>query len=214
VKLDGKWGRVGSDGGWVLEPKFDYLSSGVDLFVASIDGKRGFMRRDGSWLVEPRFDAARPRGSDTAFVTFAGATGILRLSDQTWVAQPRPGVMCDIPDAIMWQADGRRAILSPSGEIWADVGAERIGINLGFGLLTFLMNGRWGLVDTGGRVIVEPRFDDPVFFMPFLRGIAWAKQDGRWRAIDRRGRPVSGIACVEVDPVGGWNIPFECKVVP
>src|SRR5262249_44210497 len=40
VKIDGKWGRIGLDGRWLLEPRFDYISGGVDLFVASIDGKR------------------------------------------------------------------------------------------------------------------------------------------------------------------------------
>ena len=61
VKIDGKWGRIGPDGRWLLEPRFDYLSGGTDIFVASIDGKRGFMRSDGSWLIEPKFDAAARR---------------------------------------------------------------------------------------------------------------------------------------------------------
>jgi hypothetical protein len=59
VKIDGKWGRIRSDGRFLLEPKFDYLSKEPNLFVASIDGKRGFMRPDGSWLIQPKFDAAR-----------------------------------------------------------------------------------------------------------------------------------------------------------
>ena len=57
---------ITDDGRWLLEPKFDYLSGGVDIFVASIDGKRGFMRSDGSWLVEPKFDAARRHYSRSA----------------------------------------------------------------------------------------------------------------------------------------------------
>ena len=61
VKIDGKWGRIGPDGRWLLEPKFDYLSNGIDMFVASVDGKRGFMRADGTWLIEPKFDAAARR---------------------------------------------------------------------------------------------------------------------------------------------------------
>jgi hypothetical protein len=214
VKIDGKWGRIGPDGRWLLEPKFDYLSIGVDVFVASIDGKRGFMRSDGTWLIEPKFDAARRRRDDTAFVTVSGATGILRLTDQSWAIPPRPGVMCDIGYAIMSQADGKRAILSPTGATWIDVGAERIGIALDFGLLTFLKNGRWGLVDTAGQVILEPQFDEPVYFGASQRGVAWAKHDGNWCAIDRRGRPVPGIACADADPVPGRTSPFQCKVEP
>ena len=214
VKIDGKWGRIGLDGRWLLEPRFDYLSNGVDIFVASVNGKRGFMRSDGTWLIEPKFDAARRRGDDTAFVTVSGATGVLRLMDQSWVVPQRPGVMCDVGNAIMSQSDGKRAILSRSGETLIDVGAERIGVNLDFGLLTFLKDGKWGLVNTAGQVIVEPQFDEPVYFSPGLRGIAWAKSDNRWCAVDRRGRSVPGIACTDADPMPPPLWRFECKVEP
>jgi hypothetical protein len=215
VKIDGKWGRIGPGGHWLLEPRFDYVSGGTDIFVASIDGKRGFMRSDGSWLIEPQFDAAAwRRNSETAFVTVSGTTGVLRLADQSWVVRPRPGVMCDINNAIVLQTGGTRAILSRNGETWVDIGAERVGVNLDFGLLTFLKNGKWGLVDTGGQVMVEPQFDEPVYFSPSLRGVAWAKRDGRSCAIDRRGQPVPNIACADTSPKLGWNIPFECKVEP
>jgi hypothetical protein len=214
VKADSKWGRIGRDGRWLLEPKFDYLSGGVDIFVASIDGKRGFMRSDGSWLVEPKFDAARRRSDDTGFVMLAGATGVLRLQDQSWVVPPHSGVLCDINSAIVSQADSKRVILSPTGETWIDIDAERVGVNLDFGLLTFLRNGKWGLVDTAGQVMVEPQFDEPVYFTPHLRGVAWAKRDGKWCAIDRRGHSVPGIACADADPVGGLSGRFECKVEP
>ncbi|MES5488895.1 WG repeat-containing protein [Bradyrhizobium sp. INPA03-11B] len=214
AKLDGKWGRLGPDGHWVLEPKFDYLSTGTDLFVASIDGKRGFMRRGGSWLIEPKFDAAAlRRENDTAFVTLSGATGVLRLSDQSWVIPPRPGVLCDVGTShvIMSEAAGKRVILSRTGETWIDIGAERVGANLDFGLVTFLRDGKWGLVDSAGQVMVEPQFDEPVYFMPRQRGVAWAKRDGQWCAIDRRGHSVPGIACVDTNPIGRDHR-FECKV--
>lgn len=214
VKLDGKWGRIGRDGAWLIEPKFDYLSSGLDLYVASIDGKRGLMRADGTWMIEPKFEAARVRDADTAFVTVAGATGVLRLKDQSWVISPRAGVMCDIGSAIMHQAEGKRTILSRAGEAWIDIGADRIGINLEIGLLTFLKHDKWGLVDTSGQVIVEPNYDDPIYFLQSLRGIAWARRDKSWCAIDRRGRPVPGIACTETNPVGGASGRFECRVEP
>jgi hypothetical protein len=214
VKLDGKWGRVGPDGRWLLEPRFDYLTGQADIFVASVDGKRGFMRADGTWLIEPKFDAAarRPDG-DSAFVTIAGATGVVRLADQSWVVPPRPGVMCDINHAIMAQSEGKRAMLSKTGETWIDIDAERIGIYLDTGLLPFLRNAKFGLIDTTGRVVVEPQFEEPVSFVPQLRGIGWTKRDGKWCAIDRRGSFVSNIPCADADPMGGRGR-FECRVEP
>ncbi|MBR1237206.1 WG repeat-containing protein [Bradyrhizobium sp. AUGA SZCCT0182] len=214
VKINGKWGRIGADGRWLLEPKFDYLSGVGDVFVASVDGKRGFMRSDGSWLVEPKFDAAaRRRIDDTAFVTISGATGVLRLTDQSWVVPPRPGALCDISHALMSEAGGKRAILSRTGETWVDIGAERVGANLEFGLLTFLKDGKWGLVDTAGQVMIEPRFDEPVHFGPGQRGVAWTKRDGQWCAIDRRGSSVPGIACAAANPTGS-DLRLQCKVEP
>lgn len=214
AKIEGKWGRIASDGRWLIEPKFDYLSTGVDTFVASIDGKRGFMRFDGSWLIKPRFDAAKRRDNETAFVTVSGTTGVLRLEDQSWVVPPRAGRMCDVNHAIMSQSDGKRAILSQAGESWIDIGAERVGANLDFGLVTFLKQGKWGVVDTAGGIVVEPQYDDPVYFMPRLRGVAWAKRDGKWCPIDRRGRPVESIPCTTADPMGHSGGQFECKVEP
>jgi hypothetical protein len=122
--------------------------------------------------------------------------------------------MCDVNSAIISQADGRRVILSPAGETWVDIDAERVGVNLDLGLLTFLKNGKWGLVDTAGQVIVEPQFDEPVYFVPRLRGVAWTKRDGKWCAIDRRGHSVPGIGCADADPVWGSRRRFECKVEP
>jgi hypothetical protein len=130
--VDGKWGRIGADGRWLLEPKFDYLSRGGPIVVASTDGKRGFLRADGSWLIEPRFDAAgiRDRDAATAFVTVDGMTGVIKLKDQSWAVPPRPGVMCDISYGILSKSTGKLAVLSPSGETWLDIEAERIGIDL------------------------------------------------------------------------------------
>jgi hypothetical protein len=114
----------------------------------------------------------------------------------------------------MSQAGGKRVILSLTGETWIDIDAERVGIILDYGLLTFLKRGKWGLVDTAGQVMVEPQFDEPVYFADRLRGVAWAKRDGNWCAIDRRGRSIPGIACADADPTGRPGGRFECKVEP
>ncbi len=129
VKLDGKWGRIALDGQWLIEAKYDYISptGGPDLFVAGIGDKRGVLRSDGTWLIEPRFDAARIRTphTDTAFVTISGATGLMRLKDQSWVIAPRPGTMCDIIGAILSRSEGKRAFLSREGETWIDIECGR-----------------------------------------------------------------------------------------
>lgn len=214
AKVDGKWGRIGADGHWVIAPKFETLSRDASIIVAGVDGKRGFLRPDGSWLIEPKFDAARVRDSETAFVTLDGATGILRLKDQSWAVPPRPGVMCNIPFGLMWQNGGHRALLSPNGDIWIDIAAERIGFRFEDGLLTFLKDGKWGVTDTAGQVIVQPSYDAPLYFLPSFHGVAWAKHDGHWCPIDRRGHQVDSVACVGKNPLGDCDRVFKCSVEP
>jgi hypothetical protein len=165
-------------------------------------------------VIEPKYEAMGLRGTDTAFVSIAGATGVLRVNDQSWAVPPRRGVLCHINNAILSVNDGKRAILSEAGETWIDIGAERIGISVDLGLLTFLKDGKWGLLDTAGRITTEPQFDEPVLYMPGLRGIAWAKRDGKWCAIDRQARQVSNIPCLDTDPLGGPRGSFVCKVEP
>jgi hypothetical protein len=207
AEVGGKWGRIGPDGRWRLEPKFDYLSRNDPIMAASTDGKRGFLKSDGSWIIGPRFDAAVLRDADSAFVTIDDMTGVLKLKDQLCVVPPRPGVMCDVHYGIRWQSKERRAILSPQGESWVDIEAERMGVNLENGLLTFLKDGKWGLVDTAGDVMVQPAYDEPVVFN---RGLASAKRDNHWCPIDRRGHYIERIACTDKRPTLIPNV-FECK---
>ena len=214
AKRDGKWGRIGPDGHWLFEPKFEYLSRTVPLIVAAMDAKRGFLKADGSWLIEPRFDAARPRDSETAFVTMDGTAGVIKVRDQSWAVAPRPGVMCEIPYGILSQSEGRRTILSKSGEAWIDADVDRLGIDLEAGLLPFLKNGKWGLMDTAGKVTIQAIYDEQVSFRPSLRGIAWAKHDGRSCPIDRHGQDVPGVACIERSRASEGGGYFRCAVEP
>jgi hypothetical protein len=98
-------------------------------------------------------------------------------------------------------------ILSRQGESWVDIEAERMGVNLENGLLTFLKDEKWGLVDTAGQVMVQPAYDEPVVF---LRGLAWAKRDNHSCPIDRHGHDIQGIACT--DKRLPKPIFFECKI--
>ena len=102
--------------------------------------------------------------------------------------------------------------LDALGVVAEHLGAERIGIQLATGLLAFFKNGKWGFVDTAGHIVVEPTYDEPAHFIPPFRGIAWAKRDDRWCAIDRHGRQVQHIPCREKDPFPTDR--FECKVEP
>src|SRR5262249_49990289 len=213
ARRDGKWGRIGPDGHWLFDPTFDSLSLSNPIAVAAMNAKRGFLKGDGRWLIEPRFDAARVLDSETALVTVDGTTGVISLKDQSWVVGPRPGTMCTIPYGILSQSDGRRTILSRNGKTWIDANVDRLGIDLETGLLPFLKDGKGGLMDTPGTAVIEPIYDEQISFRPSLRGIAWAKRDGRSCPIDRHGQQVPGIACIERTRQSEAGY-FRCTVEP
>ncbi|WP_246583672.1 WG repeat-containing protein [Bradyrhizobium iriomotense] len=212
AKRNGKWGRIGPDGHWLLEPKFDDLSRGNPIIVATVNAKRGLLKADGSWLVEPKFDAARLIDPEAALVTTDGASGIISLNDQSWIVVLRRTAMCEITHGILSQNDGHRTILSRRGETWIDADVDRLGIDLEAGLLPFLKDGKWGLMDTAGTVTIQPIYDEQVSFRPTLRGIAWAKRDGRACPIDRHGQDIPGMACIEKSRANEGGGYFRCAI--
>ena len=54
----GKWGYVGEDGAWVIEPHFKGAYDFLDgrAWVADDSGKWGCIDLSGEWMIEPRFD--------------------------------------------------------------------------------------------------------------------------------------------------------------
>ncbi|CCE01360.1 WG repeat-containing protein [Bradyrhizobium sp. STM 3809] len=213
AKRDGKWGRIATDGHWVIEPKFLYLSRDAPFAVAIVASQRGIVKPDGSWLIAPRFEAARLRDADTAFVATAGATGIIRLKDGSWAVPPRSGEMCDINYGLLSKSDGRRVLLSKAGQVLIDARVDQIELGLETGLLSFLKNGKWGAMDTAGKVVIDPVHDEMLGFSAF-RGVTWARREGRWCALDRRGKVVPTIACMERHPRVSVGREVKCAVEP
>ena len=60
VMSNGKYGFVGFDFEYRIEPIFDYAECFCDGFaLVVIDGKFGFVKKDGKYLVKPLFDHAK-----------------------------------------------------------------------------------------------------------------------------------------------------------
>jgi hypothetical protein len=143
-----------------------------------------------------------------------GTTGVIKMRYQSWAVAPRPGLMCEIPYGILSQSEGRRTILSRGGETWIDAHVDRLGIDLEPGLLPFLKDGKWGLMDTAGTVAIQPIYDQQVSFRPSFRGIAWVRYDDRSCPIDRRGHDVPAIACIDRGRSSEAVDYFKCAVEP
>ena len=52
------------------------------------------------------------------------------------------------------------------------------------GLAQVLIKGKWGFIDTDGKISILPRFEE---VLPFSQGLARVQSDGKWAYIDRFG---------------------------
>jgi hypothetical protein len=59
VKLDGGFGYVRDDGGWLVEPQFEKAES-FSAAVVRLGSEFGHIKANGTWLVEPKFKDAGP----------------------------------------------------------------------------------------------------------------------------------------------------------
>ncbi len=53
------------------------------------------------------------------------------------------------------------------------------------GLCCIEVDGKWGYVNGGGKIEIQPQFEDA---FPFREGHAWVKINGKWGAINHSGR--------------------------
>ena len=117
----------------------------------------------------------------------------------------------------------RYGLINKTGTFVADDRYEGVGGSIGGlkvpascpfheGLAPVEQQGRWGFVDTQGRQVIAPQFENA---MPFSEGLAEVLQGGKWGFIDRTGTIVvepqfestgsfaEGLASVKVQ--GRWG---------
>ena len=168
---DGPCGRRASRHGFidptgkiVISLKFDDAGSfGQNgLAAAKVGNKWGFINRSGEFLIEPQFDDV-PSSPESAF-------------DEHGLARVKIG-----STALLVNAKGQKFgsdncnFIGPFNEN----GLAVVGC-----VLTPRVR-KVGLIDTQGRFVLPPRFDN---FLGFHNGYARVQHDGKWGYIDARGR--------------------------
>ena len=88
-------------------------------------------------------------------------------------------------------------IIDRKGRWLADPNYQPFRLRYADGFTPVQSRGKWGFLDWAGNAL-EARFDE---VSPFRRGIAWARSDGEWCPVDRRGNKVPTLPCQsEVPP--------------
>jgi hypothetical protein len=197
--------RIGDRFGYVdrmLQPITDRKFEAAFLFsegaaAVKLDGRFGYIKPDGTWLIEPRFEEAEPFFGGLAIVKSGGRFGYVK-PDGTWQIEPRFEVARRFRDGFaIVRVDGRNGLIGPTGGWLVEPRWRQLGIALDSGLVAARTDEKWGFIDAGGAQVIGEQYDE---FSYFQRGVAWVKGGSTWCAIDRRGRSVPTLECLNADP--------------
>jgi len=197
VKLHGKWGFIGKDGKFAVEPSYGFVHgfrSGRSAFSYSSGSEGslwGYLGSDGKVISSPQFDWAGEFYEGLAKVKFRGKFGFIQ-KDGTFAIKPEF-------DSALWRfLDGTAAV--KTGDVWRFI--DRYGSFLGntFDDLRESVAGpasgakvgsTWGFVNRRGEFLIEPKFD----FLRDVDGGGWSAQNnGRSTLVDHAGSAVISVS--------------------
>ena len=172
----GKWGYVGMDGKWVIDPQYDSaqpfrggganVQKGERWILIDVTGRHTAEPAIG-WI-GPR-DGSLTRGGTSTRWGFANADGSLPQGMPFATSQVQFGAMSFVDTRPLQFAEGLAAVSQISRPVWKVIDEqgrtlatgqfERLMGYLGRNRFAYLDDERWGLTDSHLRVLVPARFD-------------------------------------------------------
>jgi len=189
-----------SDGVWLIEPKFEDVNRLSDgRYAARMEGKDGVLLTDGTWLVEPLFEDLKPLTESHIVARAAGKYGVYDTRAKAWVVEPQSDEMCGFFDKYaIGITDRLRTIFDAhTGEMLIGPRYNRLSLAFNDGLVAVRVGDKWGYADVHGDLVIPAQFRN---MSMFRHGIAWGEHEGKVCPLDRRGRWVEGIPCVDPEP--------------
>jgi hypothetical protein len=190
----GKWGFVDRTGKLVIPPQFDWARPFREgLAAVQLGDKWGFVDATGQVVIPPRFEAVERFSEGLAAVQaggrwgFVGPDGAFRFPPRfDWASGFSEGLAAVREPLPLGAKEGERApwkYIDRTGAVAFEIGPEydHVG-SFSEERATVNRGGAWGVIDTTGRLVVEPRFDN---IEPF--------DGGRARVSVRRSVKVRGV---------------------
>lgn len=242
VFIENRWGFINTRGKVVIPLQFDTLLSFSDGRAGAYDGKKwGYLDARGRWAIRPAFDDAEPFSEGLASVSKDRRWGWIDLKGR-WKIKPAYDETGDFNNGFAWVRKGSRqgwvntqGQLVPGGRLWSFEFKDNA-YPKDFpkrGVLPVCVGKKWGLIDTAGKFILEPRMDsitsvDAGMLLPACENgkAGYLTPDGEW-ALEPRfeyaGRFTSfGTAEVKLNSMygiinkkGEWVLPckYECVIL-
>ncbi len=195
----------------------------ADSLIALMTSARrlyGYADKTGNMVLPAKYEVALPFHNGCAYVLFREKWGVIDTKGN-WVFAPVlewPGELQIV--RYEYGNDGRQYYVYEYNEqdIYAEGNTENI-YSFSEGIGCIYKYGKYGFIDTTGRIIASPVYDEA---KPFLNGFAAVRHGKYWGFIDRTGKETiplrytaagsftaEGLACVAASPQKTTNVEVE-----
>ncbi len=180
----GKWGVLDKHGNWKFYPEYEEIMTYGDLRVGKKGASYSYFYQD-EFRYKTTFNIISQLGSLLIVKDEDEILGMIN-KDGSVIQLPEFESIKRVGDYVIFSSSGT-SILSKLGDqilVGSEQGYEDFG-ELGEGYISAKKNGRWGFLDSLGRLRISNRYED---VQPFQENYAAIKLRGRWGFIDKNER--------------------------
>lgn len=190
VKLNGKYGILGVDGEYLIEPRYDEIREFNDgTSQLMLGGKYGFMDSDGSFLTKVEYDEISAFHKGMADVRKDGKWGVINRAG-TYVVEPIYDQVNILSDKIEVISNGEKKILDLGGGskyTTSDYDSYLYPYESIKGASVVIKNGKQVVIDSNGKPVFHVDFDK---ISEFENGIARIELNGKMGYLGKDGEYV------------------------
>lgn len=166
VNLDGKWGFINSKGVEIVKPKYKELKKyDKDLICVNLDGKWGIIDENAKEVVEPVYQYVSTEQHMRKYIVIKkdGKYGLLNRKTLEIALDIQYQGIIELYsyEIIKIKVDNKWGILNRDTleELLVPTYQEMGSFDNNHGVATVKLNNKWGLIDSNGKLILEPEFD-------------------------------------------------------
>lgn len=182
VRIEGKWGVIKTDGSYLLKPRWDYISP-FFLGIATVFkgtlwdfgtphvGKHGYIDSQGNLFIDAKWDDAGTFGDDLAAVKSGNHYGYIN-KEGNFVLKPQwfeagnfydgRALVCNGEENTLFESyiqQKEYRYIDTQGNIIYENSHMEDARDFSCGYACIKLDGKWGAIDTSGKIAVTPQWD-------------------------------------------------------
>lgn len=187
VEINGKFGLIGKNGSYILEPKYEEIRAFDDgMTQVKVDGKYGLMNADGRMVTGIEFEELGAFVRGVSLVKKDGKWGILKI-DGSYKVEPKYDQIFIMENEIQVIENGVKKVLDGSGDAKFDSDYEYMYPYTSIdGASKVKKNGKEVIIDKNGKPVFNVdydqiwEFEDGAARITLNDKVGFLKRDGKY----------------------------------